>query len=354
MGWQNANGDGDCNVAFASAGGHESVRIGQQSTHAGLEAEGIPTARGTPIYGHANAGIAPALVLILDFNDAPVWGTFGGYSVHGECPDIADTAARRSVASYRTFIHNGQFAGSQGGTSSDGGFIPDAWRAIVSNVDIAFNLPAPGGIFGQPFSAGAAANLKGLWFNSTMDFNLTGSWSGKRLNHFYSTGGGGHNFDLVHCKLRQRGGIPDAVNMNPGGFLQSCGSWNSVHSNETLTGEMNLTTGTTDNFRNADPAVAIGGMAAPALFGIPSGQYSSLPGRILLAAGAAWTTGPTAPANCVNAARALPNELECEYDRNMRRRNPDQTKRTIGPYEARPIFPGVRSRSTRTARANAR
>jgi hypothetical protein len=339
FGWQNANGDGDCNVAYASGGGHESLRIGHQCTHAGLEAEGVPASRGWPWYGHGNAGQAPALVVVLDFNDVPVWGSFGGFNVHGECPDIADTAARRSIASYRTFLHNGRFSGKQGGTSSDGGFSPNNIKAIVSNFDATLECPTPGGIFGSPFAAGAQ-NLKGLWFNSTIDLNLTGAWSGagnKRLNHFYSTSGG-HNFDFVHCAMIQRGASPTALNMNPGAFLQSCGTWNTVHINATATGEMNLTGGTADHFRNADPASAIGGLSAPALFGIPSGQYSSLPSRILLASGTAWSSGPTAPANTINATRTLPTELECEYDRNMQRRNPDHTKRTIGPYEARPII----------------
>lgn len=337
FGWQNANGDGDCHVAYSSLGGQECIRVGRVCTHAGLKAAGIPTVRGQPVYGHGNAGQSPNLIIDLDGWDIPNYGTFGGFSLHNEVPDVADTTARRAVDSYRIFLHNHWFVGRQGGTTGEGHIGPNGLIGILSNFTWVFTCNQPSGTFITPFSAGSTP-IKGIWINGDVNIQLTGTLSGKRLRFFSSNNN--HNHDFIHCRIRVTGSTPDAVDMNYGSVLQTSAMWNSVVSNECGVSEFNLT-GSTEHYREADPASAAGGLSACAFRSIPAAQINGLPGPVTLSAAATWATGAAAPSSVVNASRALPTELACEYDREMRTRNSDPTKRTIGPYEARPLAHGI-------------
>lgn len=338
-GWQNSNGDGDCNVAYAKTGDHESVRWGCAATHAGLPAAAVPTNRGMPIFGHANAGVAPRIVVILDQYDIPTWGTFGGCSLHGECPDLADTAARRSIANYRLFVHNHVFSGTQGGTSSDGVLSPDAMRGILTNCQWTLNCPRPGGSFGQPHSAGSTARFKGVMINCRETINLTGSWSGKRLRYFNGTAN--HNHDIINCHIRITGSQPDGIDWNPGTYLRTSAHWNTIVSNETGATDVNLT-GATEHYPEDDPASAAGGLSAGAYFGVPLAQYNGTPGYKSLTQGQAVQAVTYPPTVIMNSTLAIPAGTAYEFDIGMLMRDTTVTRRTIGPIEGRPITSAMR------------
>lgn len=338
-GWQNTNGDGDANVAFASNGDHECVRRACAATHAGLPAAAVPTNRGMPTYGHANTGVAPRIVVMLDQYDIPVYGTFGGCSYHGECPDLADTTARRTLSNYRLFVHNHQFTGTQGGTSADGVLSPDSMRGIITNCQWTLNCPRPGGAFGQPHSAGSTARFKGIMINCTETLNLTGSWSGKRLRYFNGTAN--HNHDIINCHIRITGSQPDGIDWNFGTYLQTSAHWNTIVSNETGASDLNIT-GASDHYLESDPSVAAGGLSAGAFYGVPLAQYNGTPGYKTLTQGQAVQAVTFPPDSIMNATLAIPSGTACVFDKDMAVRNTTVTRRTIGPIEGRPVTTAMR------------
>lgn len=350
--WDGSQG-GDANVAFASGGDHECVRIGNRCSHAGLLSEGIRDVRGTNPYSHSGGPGTPNRLLIdLDGDYSPTWGNHAGYTMS---TTVGTPANNRLVSSYRMFIHNQRATLGSNADSDKSGIGPTSMNGVYTNSTITFQLAPPTDPFAEPFGAGATAAIRNCMVNCSIVINRTGNWTGKTLVPLYSTSDV-HDFDWVHCDIRLTGntGNGNAIIWQPGTMGQASSLWNCVTTNETgiAAGSTNLT-GVGNYFLEADPAVSAGGFSGCAFFGYTLSEYSGTPGYKTLSAAATWTQRKDIPFALVNASLALPTGIKCEFDRQMRRRHIDPTRRTIGSLEARPTDDITRHQRERTGRERA-
>lgn len=331
--WDGSVG-GDCWVGYNYFGGQECIKLRCQFTHAGLPATGITAIRGSSCKAHTNGPGSPiGLFLELDCNHVPTYSAFANVYMTPDVPAITD---KRLTTYYRAFVHNQTVAVT-------GSLSLSAHRAFISNRTCTITLTPPTGTYGEPHGAGGSANWIGLSINDRFTINLTGSWS-KRVRYYNATSN--HDFDQVHATVRITGSTPTGIDWQPGSYLQGCSQWNGITSNETGTTSTNLT-GSTEQFKEADPALGAGGLSAPAMWGMVLAQYNGCPGFKTLAAAANWPHRSLIPDNVINASLPLPTGVFCEYDAEMRRRHTDPTKRTLGAIEARPAEGGSRHRRER-------
>jgi len=335
------SGGGDCWVGYNYFGGQECVKLRCQFTHAGLPATGVNAIRGSSCKAHTQGVAAPVgLFLELDCNHVPTYSAFENRYI---CPDVPTITDKRLTTYYRAFTHNTL-------ENCTGAVSLSAQRAFISNRTMTITLTPPSGTYGEPHGAGASAKWIGLSVNDRFTINLTGSWS-KRVRYYNATAA--HDFDQVHATVRITGSQPTGIDWQPGNYLQSCSQWNCITSNETGATDTNLT-GSTEHFKEADPALGAGGLSAPAMWGMVAGQFNGCPGPVTLAAAASYANRSAIPGTIFSASLALPSDIKCEYDAEMKPRSSNPLTRTIGAIEARPlgIARGFRVRS-RTARRSA-
>lgn len=341
--WQwDSGGGGDANVAFASSGDHECIRLGCNTTHGALWAEGQNNIRGTNPYSHSGSGATPNRLLIeLDCNHVPSWGGYNGYTM---CATVSAPTDNRQVQYYRMFVHNQQIMTGVTTVSDSGIALPDTLFGVFTNCKITLNNSPPGGAFGTPFSVGTNAALRCAMVNTSITMNLTGIWTGKSLVPLWSTSTA-HDFDFVHGAIRITGTAPgNSIIWQPSTQVKSSSMWNCIMTNETgkAAASTNLT-GATDYFREADPASAAGGFSACAFLGYLSTEYDGTPGYKTITQAQATQSLTYPPDTLINAGLPLPTGLKCEFDINMAGRNTTASKTTIGPIEARPITTALRA-----------
>jgi len=338
--WDGANG-GDCWVGYNYFGGQECIKLRCQFTHAGLPATGITAIRGSSCKAHTNGPGSPiGLFLELDCNHVPTYSAFANVYITPDVPAITD---KRLTTYYRAFVHNQTVAVT-------GSLSLSAHRAFISNRTCTITVTPPTGTYGEPHGAGGSANWIGLSINDRFTINLTGSWS-KRVRYYNATSN--HDFDQVHATVRITGSTPTGIDWQPGSYLQGCSQWNCITSNETGATDTNLT-GSTEQFKEADPALGSGGLSAPAMWGMVAAQFNSCPSPVTLAAAASYANRSAIPAAILASTLALPSGLNCEYDAEMKPRSSNPLTRSRGAIEARPlgIVRGSRTRS-RTSRRSA-
>lgn len=332
FGWD-GSGNGDANVCYSYEGGQEVVRRNCWCRWGGLPADGQNAVRGQKPYAHTFGGARYlGLVLNLYNNNVPEVGTLLTLNDGIDVPVPSDN---RLTAQHRVFVH-GERTFSRDGFHSGPG-----WGGFRSNCIYVSEWNVPGGAFVNPTGVNANSIYRGVQVNTEFRATmLAGTWTSKQITLFFANAA--HDHDFVHPRFRFTGAAPaNGVHFQYSPHLANCAMWNPVVSDET--GSTNSQDSI--DYPETDPAVAAGGMAAPAVFGFLSTQYDGSPGYVTLGAAADYDRS-NIPASLIDSSRALPSDLECEYDIFEQRRNTDHTKRTRGPIEARPIAVPHRSIGT--------